>query len=165
MGFPCNKARIFAPLAAAAILVGSCATDPTHPLMSAWDDDSGFGYSERKIEKARYEVTYVGPFLRTHSSPDLRAADTKKFRRLAEDMALWRATDLAKTGKYSALQVVRTQSDTVLESYNHDPHIVRYGLSHSGGKYQYVQSHVPAFNSAWLQSKAVIVVILKHSLG
>ena len=165
MGYPNHIAGILIPLATATILIGACSTGPGRPLMSAWDEDAGFGYSERKIETARYEVTYVGPFLRTHSNPELRVDDVKKFRKLAEDLALWRATDIAKAGKYSALQVGRTNSDIVVESYNYDPHIVRYGLSDSDGKYRYVQSQVPAFKSAWLQSKAVIVVILKRSLG
>lgn len=165
MGNSYTNAGIPAALVAAAFFIGACATDPVRPLMSAWDDNAGFGYSERKIEPARYEVTYVAPFLRTHSNPVLRAADIKKFRQLAEDLALWRATDLAKAGKYSTLQIVKTSSDMVVESYNVDPHLVRYGLSHSDGKYRFVQRETPAFNTAWLQAKVVIVVILKNLRG
>lgn len=165
MGLSYGITGILMPLAAAALLAGACATGPARPLMSAWDKESGFGYSERRIEESRMEVTYVGPFLRTHFNPKFRADDVKKFRALAEDLALWRAADLAKAGNYPALEIVRTNTDITIESYEDRPRIFRYRLAHSRGGYRYEQIRVPGFRSAWLQAKAVIVVVLKRKRG
>lgn len=178
MGFPyrisandklARMLRVALPLAATLLLTGACATGPARPLMSAWDDDAGFGYSERKLQgagpEATWEITYVGPFLRTQLNPAQRAGDVKRLRGLADDMALWRAADLAKAGKYSALKIVTTRSDITVESYNDRPEIIRYGLVHPLGGFRYGISQTPGFRSAWIQPKTVIVVILKQVLG
>ncbi|NQU72504.1 MAG: hypothetical protein HQ514_18285, partial [Rhodospirillales bacterium] len=96
-----NRNRILAItlLTTGALLTGACAFAPARPLMSAWDEESGFGYSERKIEETIWEVTYVGPFLRTHLNPARRAGEVKRLRAAAEDLALWRAAELAMAGK------------------------------------------------------------------
>jgi hypothetical protein len=133
--------------------------------MSAWDEESGFGYSERNIENSRLEVTYVGPFLRTQLRATSREDDIKRARARAEDLALWRAAELAMAGNYAALKIEHTRSDVTVESYDENPHIVRYGLSHSQGRYRYIQSRTPELRSAWLRAKAVITVILNRKPG
>jgi hypothetical protein len=152
-------------LAMTMLLTGACALAPARPLMSVWDEESGFGHSERKIEKTVWEVTYVGPFLRTHLNPAQRAGEVKRLRAVAEDLALWRAAEMAKAGKFAALEVETTRSDITVENYNDYPRIVRQGLAHQSGGYLYDQSPGLRFSSAWIQAKAVIVVILKRERG
>lgn len=149
-------------LTTGALLTGACAFAPARPMMSAWDEESGFGYREREIGKSIWEVTYVGPFQRTRLNPVQRAGDVKKLRAAAEDLALWRAADLAMAGKYAALEVEKTRSDITVEIHDDDPQIVSRGLAHKSGGYLYDQSLGPKFKSAWIKAKAVIVVILKR---
>ncbi|NQU71701.1 MAG: hypothetical protein HQ514_14190, partial [Rhodospirillales bacterium] len=61
--------------------------------------------------------------------------------------------------------VEKTRSDITVENYDDDPRIVRYGLAHKQGGLRYDQSRTLTFKSAWIQAKAVIVVILKRERG
>ena len=162
MDFVFSIYRKLMPLAIAALLSSACVIIPARPLMSVWNKESGFGYSEKNIGKSRLEITYVAPFLRTQSGLTRREADVTRLRTLAEDMTLLRAADIARTGNYVGLKVVTTRSDVTIERYDDNPRIVRYGLAHVRGGFLYEQIRAPPFRSTWIQAKEVIVVILKR---
>jgi hypothetical protein len=153
------------PLAFAALLPGACVTDPARPLMSPWDKDAGFGYSEQRVDKSRIAVTYVGPFMRTRLNPADRAGEVKRLRAQAEDLAVWRAADIAKAKNYPALEIVERRSEVSIENYDDNPRIIRYGLAHGQSGFRYDQTRSPGFRSAWIQAKAVVTVILKRQRG
>ena len=162
MDFVFSIYRKLMPLAIATLLSSACVIIPARPLMSVWNKESGFGYSEKNIGKSRLKITYVAPFLRTPSGLTRREADMTRLRTLAEDMALLCAADIARTGNYVGLKAVTTRSDVTIERYDDNPRIVRYGHAHVRGGFLYEQIRAPAFRSTWIQAKEVIVVILKR---
>jgi hypothetical protein len=80
--------RILLP-ALAALLLGACATAPTHFQPAAGRD--GVGFSEMRIEPGRYRVTFQG-------GPGAPAAQV-------QDYALLRAADLALADGYDWFRV------------------------------------------------------------
>jgi len=65
------------------------------------------------------EVTYLAPTRRVALDRGRRAADVARARELAEDMALWRAAQVANTRKARAFQIVNRRSNANLELREH----------------------------------------------
>lgn len=156
--------RLVAPVAVAFVLAG-CATPPARPLMSAWEPETGFGYSERRLDADRYEVSFTTPFVRTVLNPEQRRRDSDRMRALAYDLGLWRAAEIAIREKFAALAVEDKRGDVIVERYEDFPQVQRYGLSHELGGVRYPLSIAPRIRSTWLQGKAVLVIVLKKQVG
>ena len=154
-------------LAFAAVAAGlsACETWPVRPLMSPFDAANGFGYSERRLDQGRIEVSYVTPFVRTMLDPEQRTKDIARLRGLAFDLAMWQAAETALREKSAAFAVRDRQSDFVVERYVETPRAPRYGLAHPLGGYRFTRGTAPDLRSAWLQGKAVLVIVLTDKAG
>ncbi|HUT48196.1 MAG TPA: hypothetical protein VM325_02560 [Alphaproteobacteria bacterium] len=112
------------------VFVAGCAgaPPPAKPLMSPLSEAKDFGYSERSVGGDQVEVTYLAPTRRVSLDRDKRAADIARVRELAEDLALWRAAQVAMTRKAAAFRVLSRRSDANLElreqidGYRHFPY-------------------------------------------
>ncbi len=152
-------------LAAVATVLAACETPPARPLMSAWEASTGFGYSERRLDKARFEVSFTTPFVRTVVRKDQRKRDTARIRALAYDIGLWRAAEIALREKFVAFEVEDKQGDVVIERYDDTPRVQRYGLAHPLAGYRFTQSAGPRIRSTWVQGKSVLVIAMKKAVG
>ena len=151
--------------AAVAFVLAACATPPARPLMSAWEPATGFGYSERRLDGARFEVSFTTPFVRTVLNPGQRKRDSERMRALAYDFGLWRAAEIAIRENFAALAVEDKRGDITVENYEDAPQVQRYGLSHKLGGVRYPLSISPRIRSTWIKGKAVLVIALKKQAG
>lgn len=90
---------------AAAMLLSACATEPPPPLMSPYSETGRYGYVDRQTGRDRYEVSYIGPSVRTASTRPGRTDDTKAAKAEAYDLALWRAAQIAVDGGYEGFAI------------------------------------------------------------
>ncbi|MDH3232389.1 MAG: hypothetical protein OEQ29_02605 [Alphaproteobacteria bacterium] len=99
------------------VFIAGCAgaPPPAPPLMSPLSEAKYFGYSERTVGPDQIEVTYLAPARRVALDRAKRAADIARARELAEDIALWRAAQVAMTRKARAFRVLNRRSDANLE--------------------------------------------------
>lgn len=154
------------------MLLAGCAAapPPAKPLMSPLADARTFGYSERSVASDRVEVTYLAPTRRVSLDRTERTAEIAGARRLAEDLALWRAAQVAIARKAAAFRVVDRRSDAnlllreQLEGYPYYPYAFgsrilrrrRYG-------YYDVYPYDPFFRIdrfAHAQVKATVTIVL-----
>lgn len=156
--------KLLAP-AAVGLVLAACETPPARPLMSAWEPATGFGYSERRLDAARFEVSFTTPFVRTVLNPEQRRRDGDRMQALAYDLGLWRAAEIAIRENFAALAVEDRQGDITIETYEDAPQVQRYGLAHKLGGVRYPLSIAPSIRSTWIKGKAVLVIALKKKAG
>jgi hypothetical protein len=104
-------ARRFLGFLCLAALASGCTIGPSAPLLSPVEIAKSYGYSETALGDTRYQVTYVAPAQRTGRSVDVRAATTAAERKLAYDLATWRAAQLALVHGYAGFRVGNTNAD------------------------------------------------------
>ncbi len=153
--------RIFS-VTAIALLLSACGTAELRPLMTAWTDGAGFGYSEKRLDNDRIEIRYVTPFVHTALDPKNRGDKAERLGELAYELGLWRAAQLAIDSKCPAFAVESRKDEIDVESYNDTPRAQRFGLADSQGGQRFIQTPSPEFRSKWMQAKAVLVVSLKR---
>jgi hypothetical protein len=128
------------------VLVAGCAgmAPPQKPLMSPLSEAKTFGYSERTLAADQIEVTYLAPTRDVSLDRQARAAEIANTRVLAEDLAMWRAAQVAITRKAKAFRVLNRRSDANLElrerleGYPHFPyHLRRHYRDRYYGFYPY----------------------------
>ncbi|MFN4281161.1 MAG: CC0125/CC1285 family lipoprotein [Alphaproteobacteria bacterium] len=119
-------------LAAVGLLLAACASGPSYPLYSPSAVTGTFGFSEQRVADNSYKVTYVSP---TRQAADSRAAiDDRRqsLLTLTNDLALWRAADLALANGQKEFRVTRRDNDvdvqrSVYDSYPYYQRGRRYG--------------------------------------
>jgi hypothetical protein len=109
--------RPLGPAVVLSVLVAGCAgtPPPAKPLMSPISEARTFGYSERTLAPDQMEVTYLAPARDVSLDRKARAADIANARTLAEDLALWRAAQVALARKARSFRVLNRRSDANLE--------------------------------------------------
>ena len=147
---------------------------PAPPLMSALSEAKYFGYSERTVGPDQIEVTYLAPTRRVALDRERRAADIARARELAEDIAMWRAAQVAMTRKARAFRVLNRRSDANLElrerieGYPYFPrHFHRYSRFRRHrfyGGYPY-DPFLRIGRAARVQIKATVTIVLLKRKG
>ena len=103
---------MFRPLGFAllcSLTLAACAgtAPPRRPLMSPLSEARTFGYSERTVARDQVEVTYLGAARFVSLIRSDRRRDTAEARRQAEELALWRAAQVAMARKAEAFKVLK----------------------------------------------------------
>jgi hypothetical protein len=106
-------------LLAVAILAGGCTITPPAPLLSPIEVAKSYGYSEVALGDNIFQVTYVAPAQRTGRSGEMRAATVAAERKLAYDLAVWRAAQLALAHGYAGFRVGNTNAN--INAYEEEP--------------------------------------------
>ena len=139
------SAKIGLGLAVAALL-SACATEPPPPLMSPFSETGRYGFVDRQTGRDGYEISYIGPSVRTASTRPGRADDAKAAKAEAYDFALWRAAQVALDNGYEGFAIDNQDhevEDTVSQvSYPYrrpydGPHYGRFGRFGHGFGYFY----------------------------
>lgn len=120
-------------LAILAVVAAGCTViaPPKKPLMSPLSEARTFGYSERSLAADQIEVTYLAPARDVSLSREARASEIAMARVLAEDLAMWRAAQVAIARKARAFRVLNRRSDAnlelreLIEGYPYVPHYYR----------------------------------------
>ncbi len=94
-----------------ALVLASCATGPSYPLLSPLALARSFGYAETPRGEDRYSVTYITPTRYSLAAPG--AGDAEAARTLGYDMAVWRASQLAAAAGYPGFRVSDRQADVM----------------------------------------------------
>ncbi|MFQ5785337.1 MAG: hypothetical protein ACE5H8_11000 [Alphaproteobacteria bacterium] len=145
--------------------LAACETPPAPPLMSPWQAEIAYGYSEGRLEDDRLDVTYVSPSQSTSLNRSRREEDATAARELAVDLATWRAAEIAAREGFAAFVIEDTRLDVEVELYRDAPYFPRFGLADPVSGYRFVQDHGQDFRAAWLQARARLTVALKHQAG
>ncbi|HEU0069811.1 MAG TPA: hypothetical protein VFS04_00825 [Alphaproteobacteria bacterium] len=115
-------------IAAFGLLLAACASGPSYPLYSPQALTGSFGFSEQKIGPASFKVTYVSP---TRNSIDSRSAIEERRQSLltlTNDLAIWRAADLALANGQKEFRVTRRDNDVDVQRNSYDRYPTRrYG--------------------------------------
>ncbi len=164
---PRRTTTMLAAFAFVAVLAG-CATGPRLPLMSPLDSGAGYGYGHRELTGGRFEVSYLGPSLRTSLDKATRDAEAEAARELAYDLALWRAAELATQNGYPAFTVEDARSDLEVEIVDEGPFFPQFGYFH-GHRYYHSGFYSPhsyggIFRTAWLQARATLTAAMHRAM-
>jgi len=105
------------------LAICACATHVSYDLMTPRSAGEPFGYEEQRLSDTRYEITYSGPEVATtNTTDDLVYAAKERARTAAQDLAMWRAADLALAKGYPAFAVISTAADVKQIIVGHDYH-------------------------------------------
>lgn len=88
---------------------------PQPPLMTPLAETRTYGYAEKTLSGGRIEVSYLGPSRRVPVARAERAIHLEDARREAEDLALWRAAQIAIARKAPAFAVLDRRVDVDTE--------------------------------------------------
>ena len=106
------------------VLLGSCATGPSYPLLTPVDVARSFGYSDIHLPDGRYEVSYVAPAQQGFGYRLDQGPTERLGKSLAYDMAIWRAAQIAQSQGYRGFSVADTKSNSDIQQragYYDDP--------------------------------------------
>jgi hypothetical protein len=96
--------------------LGACAAEkPKAPLMSPVSQVTDFGYSNRDLANNRIEVTYLGPSRRVSTWRASRQEAVDEAKAQAEELATWRAAQVALDKGKPAFQVVDKHTDVEVD--------------------------------------------------
>jgi hypothetical protein len=104
-------------LVALTALLGACAGAPAPrpPLMTPLAETRSYGYAEKTLSGGRIEVSFLGPSREVPVERAERAAHLDGARTEAEDLALWRAAQIAIARKAPAFTVLDRRIDVDVE--------------------------------------------------
>lgn len=154
-----------------AALLGACALGPQRPLYSPVALEDGFGFRSAPSQNAAgaLTVTYATPTLSARKFGDTRDAARANARRLAVDLALRRAAELASSQgveRFTLLARDVAVNLTVDRSYGYDGYDPIYGPYRPGysGYPGYWPGYWPGYRRypyslAWVQATARIDVV------
>jgi hypothetical protein len=115
-------------------LLNACVATPIYPLMTPIQVAKTFGYFDHPIDDTHWIVSYVTP---EQSGYDFRAEEAPaelQVKNLAQDLALWHASQIAQAHGYQGFEVTerRTSVDAVnVEDYLDDPFLYEgFGFRH-----------------------------------
>ena len=150
------------------VALAGCQAAPRLPLMSPLEAGAGYGYAERPLGDAHFEVDYVSPTMLTSPVRDEREAQVAEVRELASDLALWRAAELAAGQGFAAFTVDDRRTDVEVEVIDEAQYLPHYGpyigrtLSPFG--YHGFYDFGPRFRDAWLQVRVTLTITLLSEL-
>ena len=160
---PRGRSRRIVGLALVAALAG-CQVGPRAPLMSPLEAGGDYGHSDRQLSERRYEVSYLGPSVRTSLAPANREEDAEVARGLAYDLALWRAAELALENGFAAFAVEDSRADVDVEVIEDGPYFSRVDAiptyDFQGTGFHRIQPRIPRLRSAWLRARVTLTVVL-----
>jgi hypothetical protein len=78
--------------------------------MVAWSATGDYGYADEQIGPDRFRITYISPRLRADIDPD-NSHGLEGERGRVDDLALWRAAQLAREKGYAAFVVEQDNRD------------------------------------------------------
>jgi hypothetical protein len=97
-------------------LLGGCASEaPMPPLMSPISQVTDFGYSNRDLTSGRIEVVYLGPARRVSTWRASRQEAVDQAKAQAEELATWRAAQVALAKGKPAFEVVDKHTDVEVD--------------------------------------------------
>lgn len=117
---PCGTLARWSGLAGGLLLLAACASGPSHPLYSPLAVAGSYGYTEQRLSDASYRVTYVAP-RRTAFNP-YAASEPRRtaLLNLTNDLALWRAAELAQGQGYATFRVTQRDNDADVSRQYYD---------------------------------------------
>ncbi len=129
------------------------------PLALAFD----YGYEETKLSARYYRVSYLGPIQRASLRKDEREKEAEPAGALAEDLAMWRAAELATGQGYPAFTIVDTESEieVTIEDIAPIGYGPVYGSPHYGWRSRRLGPSGPRYRTARLRAKATLLVVLE----
>ena len=95
--------------------LAACSQAPRPPLMSPIAQVTDFGYSNRDLTNGRVEVTYLGPSYRVSTWRASRQEAVDKAKAQAEELATWRAAQVALAKGKPAFEVVDQHTDVEVD--------------------------------------------------
>jgi hypothetical protein len=104
-----------AVLAGLSALLGGCATGPSYPLLTPVDVARSFGFSDVHLPDGRYEVSYVAPAQQGYGYRFDQSPTERQGKKLAFDMAIWRAAQIAQSQGFQGFSVVDTQTSSDIQ--------------------------------------------------
>lgn len=145
-------------------LLGACAGAPAPgpPLMTPLAETRTHGYAEKTLSRGRIEVSYLGPTRRVPVARAERAGHLEGARREAEDLALWRAAQIAIARKAPAFAVLDRRIDVDVEVRRIDGGYpfggALYHRYRTRGHYPFSPYPFFGFRDAYAQARARLTV-------
>jgi hypothetical protein len=160
--------------AAAAVLavLAGCHSVPPLPMMTPIEIGGNFGYADKPTGDNQFDVIYQTPLRPTAFDEHRREDDADRTTKLAKDLALWRAAELALARGFPAFRVVDVRNDVKIDSRDQTTNPPYYAAPLSpffpplitGPQrpvYPYGFSDTPVdYRSMYLQAKVTLSVIL-----
>ena len=150
-------------------VLAACSQTPRPPLMSPIAQVVDYGYADRDLGNDRVEVTYLGPSYRVSTWRSSRQEAVDQARAQAEELATWRAAQVALARGKPAFDIVDRRSNVEVDIRQHyDPYPfgwAPYGYSH----YPYYWARAPfyspwpafgSYRDAYAQAEAALTVRL-----
>lgn len=135
--------RLFAAVGLA-LLAGACASGPSYPLYSSQAVTGSFGFSEQRLSPGSFQVAYVTPQRRTGDSSRAVEEQRQRLLTLSNDMALWRAADVALANGQKEFRVTRRDNDVTINRRVTDRFAPSpLGYRRWGAPYPYYYRHSP----------------------
>jgi hypothetical protein len=123
--------------------LAACSQTPRPPLMSPIAQVTDFGYANRDLNDGRIEVTYLGPSYRVSTWRDSRQEAVDKAKAQAEELATWRAAQVALAKGKPAFEVVDRNTNIEVDVRDHyDPYPYPYPY---GYYYPYRRARAPFY--------------------
>jgi hypothetical protein len=119
-----NRCYALAAVIGSGLLLNACVATPAYPLMTPIQVAKNYGYFDQPIDDTHWVVSYVTPEQSSYGFRYDQAPAEAQARHLAQDLALWRASQVAQAHGYSGFEVTdrRTSVDAVnVEEYYGDP--------------------------------------------
>lgn len=102
-------------------LVAGCAGTIRNSLLTPQNDAESYGYVEKRVADATYQITYSGPEVMTDNTvPSLVAVAAERAKQTALDLATWRAAQLSLDKGFAAFAITASQSDLKQVIVGHD---------------------------------------------
>jgi len=118
--------RVLAALPIAILLgwpLSACTQTPRPPLMSPLAQVVDYGYADRDLGNDKVEVTYLGPSYRVSTSRSGRQQAVDQATQQAEELATWRAAQIALARGKPAFEVVDRHTGVEVDIRDHyDPY-------------------------------------------
>jgi len=155
---------------AALLMVAGCHPAAQLPLMSPIDVAGTFGYADRPIGNSQYEVSYMVPPRPTRYDQKGQDQDADGATKLARDLALWRAAELAESRGAHAVRVVDSRSDVRYDTREQTYYPPNYATPYSPfypplvdaqrrTLLPYTFNEIPVgYKATWVQAKAILTV-------
>jgi hypothetical protein len=155
---------------AALLLLAGCHPAAQLPLMSPIDVAGTFGYADRPLGDGRVEVSYTVPPRPTRYDQKAQDEDAEGATRLAKDLALWRAAELAESRGAPALRVLDSRSDVRYDTREQTYYPPNYATPYSPfypplvdaqrrTLLPYMFNEIPVdYRATWVQARAVLAV-------
>jgi hypothetical protein len=160
-----RSARVcFLLIAVGLAVTAGCVETPSRPLLSPWNDQASFGFTDRRVGPTRVDVTYTTPFERTSVDASRRGPAAERMNALAMDIAVWCAAEIARQEGFPAIGVTSRRLSTNVQVYDETPP-PRFILAHPQGGVRISEYSRAETRTAWMQGKAALEVELKRAKG